>query len=200
MKKLVLLFAVAALSFAPADTQLTADERKAAVAKLTQTQDHMLKVMKGLSPAQLNYKADPNSWSVAECAEHIAISESLIWGMVDGALKQPADASKRGEVKMKDDQLFNMITDRSNKIKTQEVFEPKNKFASVEGSVKEFKEKRTAHIEYVNTTKDDLRDRYAQLKFGTIDAYQAILFMAGHTERHVKQMEEVVASAGFPKK
>ncbi|HWA33619.1 MAG TPA: hypothetical protein VG737_05795, partial [Cyclobacteriaceae bacterium] len=111
-----------------------------------------------------------------------------------------ADASKRGEVKMKDDQLFNMITDRSNKVKTQEVFEPKNKFASVDGSIKEFKEKRAAHINYVKTTKDDLRDRYAQLKFGTIDAYQAILFMAGHTERHVKQMEEVIASAGFPKK
>jgi len=200
MKKLVFLFAVAALSFAPADTELTSDERKMAVEKLTQTQDHMLKVMKGLSPAQLNYKADPNSWSVAECAEHIAISESLIWGMVDGALKQPADPSKRGEVKMKDDQIFNMITDRSSKIKTQEPFEPKNKFTSAEGSIKEFKEKRAAHINYVKTTKDDLRDRYAQLKFGTIDAYQAILFMAGHTERHVKQMEEVIASAGFPKK
>jgi hypothetical protein len=200
MKKLVFLFAVAALAFTPADTELTSDERKMAVDKLTQTQDHMLKVMKGLSPAQLNYKADANSWSVAECAEHIAISESLIWGMVDGALKQPADASKRGEVKMKDDQLFNMITDRSSKIKTQEPFEPKNKFTSADGSIKEFKEKRAAHINYVKTTKDDLRDRYATLKFGTIDAYQAILFMAGHTERHVKQMEEVVASAGFPKK
>src|SRR3954471_17731429 len=130
MKKLVFVFALAALSFVPADTQLTADERKMAVEKLSQTQDHMMKVMKGLTPAQLNYKADATSWSVAECAEHIAISESLIWGMVEGSLKQPADASKRGDVKMKDDQIFNMITDRSSKIKTQEVFEPKNKFAS----------------------------------------------------------------------
>jgi hypothetical protein len=200
MKKLVLFLAVTVLSFAPADTSLTADERKAAVEKLTQTQDHMLKTLKGLSPAQLNYKADAGSWSIAECAEHIAISEGLIWGMVDTALKQPADPSKRGDVKMSDEQLFNMITDRSNKIKTQEVFEPKNKFASLEGSIKEFKQKRAAHIDFVKTTKEDLRDRYAALKFGTIDAYQAILFMAGHTERHVKQMEEVKANAGFPKK
>lgn len=200
MKKLVLFFGVIALSFAPADTQLTADERKAAIEKLTQTQEHMLKVLKGLSAAQLNYKADPASWSVAECAEHIAISETLVWGMVEGALKQPADASKRGDVKMKDDQIFAMISDRTNKVKTQEPLEPKNKFSSLEGSVKEFQEKRAAHMEFVKNTKEDLRDRYVQLKFGTIDAYQAILFLAGHTERHVKQMEEVIASASFPKK
>jgi len=200
MKKIVLFLAMAALSFMPADTQLTADERKAAVEKLTQTQEHMMKVLKGLTPSQLNYKADATSWSIAECAEHIAISESLIWGMVEGALKQPADASKRGDVKMKDDQIFNMISDRTNKIKTQEMFEPKNKFGSIDGTVKEFNDKRAAHIEYVKTTNDDLRDRYATLKFGTIDAYQVVLFLAGHNERHVKQMEEVMANAGFPKK
>ena len=181
-------------------SQLTADARKVAIEKLTQTQEHMLKVLKGLSAAQLNYKADPASWSVAECAEHIAISETLVWGMVEGALKQPADASKRGDVKMKDDQIFGMISDRTNKVKTQEPFEPKNKFSSLEGSVKEFRDKRAAHVEFVKNTKEDLRDRYVQLKFGTIDAYQAILFLAGHTERHVKQMEEVIASASFPKK
>ena len=201
MKKIVLLFVVFALvSFRVADSELTADERKLGVDRLTQSYDHMVKVIAGLTPAQLNYKSSATSWSVAECAEHIAITESSIWGMVEGALKQPADPSKRGEVKMTDDVLVNMMTDRSSKFKTQEMCEPKQKFGSFDGSVKEFKEKRKAHIEYIKSTKDDLRNRYAVAPFGTIDAFQAVLFLAAHSERHTKQMEEVIASAGFPKK
>lgn len=201
MKKIILFLAVITLfNFKTADTELTQDERTIAIDQLTKSQDHMMKTMKGLSPGQLNYKSSPTSWSVAECAEHLAISEGLIWGMVEGALKQPADPSKRSEVKMSDEAVVKMITDRTSKIKTQEMFEPKNKFGSLDGSLKEFKEKRQKHIEYVKATQDDLRNRYAQLPFGAIDAYQAILFLAGHSERHTKQMEEVMASAGFPKK
>ena len=201
MKKIILFLAVITLfNFKTADTELTQDERTIAIDQLTKSQDHMMKTMKGLSPVQLNYKSSPTSWSVAECAEHLAISEGLIWGMVEGALKQPADPSKRSEVKMSDEAVVKMITDRTSKIKTQEMFEPKNKFGSLDGSLKEFKEKRQKHIEYVKATQDDLRNRYAQLPFGAIDAYQAILFLAGHSERHTKQMEEVMASAGFPKK
>lgn len=201
MKKIILFLAVITLfNFKAADTELTQDERTIAIDQLTKSQDHMMKTMKGLSPVQLNYKSSPTSWSVAECAEHLAISEGLIWGMVEGALKQPADPSKRSEVKMSDEAVVKMITDRTSKIKTQEMFEPKNKFGSLDGSLKEFKEKRQKHIEYVKATQDDLRNRYAQLPFGAIDAYQAILFLAGHSERHTKQMEEVMASAGFPKK
>ena len=201
MKKIILFLAVITLfNFKTADTELTQDERTIAIDQLTKSQDHMMKTMKGLSPGQLNYKSSPTSWSVAECAEHLAISEGLIWGMVEGALKQPADPSKRSEVKMSDEAVVKMITDRTSKIKTQEMFEPKNKFGSLDGALTEFKDKRKSHIDYVKTTKDDLRNRYAQLPFGTGDAYQVILFMAGHTERHTKQMEEVMASAGFPKK
>ena len=201
MKKLIFSLAMLALiNFKTADTILTAEERKAAIDQLAQSKEHLLKSIKGLSTAQLNFKASPTSWSVAECTEHIAISEGMIWGMVDGALKQPADASKRSEVKMSDAQIVGMITDRTNKIKTQEMFEPTGKFGSHDGAVKEFVTKRDTHIDYVKNTNDDLRNRYSQLPFGTIDAYQAIIFMAGHSERHTKQIEEVLVNASFPKK
>jgi DinB superfamily len=201
MKKLILPLAMLALiSFKTADTTLSGEERKIVIDQLTQSKEHLLKSIKGLSANQLNFKADPTSWSIAECAEHIAISEGMIWGMVDGALKQPADPSRRGEVKMSDAQIVGMITDRTTKRKTQEMFEPSNKFGSHDGAVKEFETKRNSHMEYVKTTQDDLRNRYSTLAFGTIDTYQVILFLAGHSERHTKQIEEVMANANFPKK
>ncbi len=201
MKKLILSLAVLALiSFKTADTTLSAEERKFAIDHLTQSKEHLLKSIKGLSADQLNFKASPTSWSVAECAEHIAISEGMIWGMVEGGLKQPANPDKRSEVKMSDAQIVGMITDRTNKVKTQEMFEPSNKFGSHDAAVKDFVLKRDTHLEYVKTTQDDLRNRYSTLPFGTIDTYQVILFLSSHSERHVKQIEEIMANANFPKK
>ncbi len=197
--KLVLL-TFALVSFAAPDTSLTDQERKAAIDQLTNSRNHLQEATKGLSAAQLNYKASPTSWSIAECTEHIAISESMLFGMVEGALRAPADPSKRGEVKMTDEQVLGMITDRSSKFKTQEPFEPTGKFGSHEGTLKEFITKRDAHIAYVKSTKDDLRNRYAVMPFATFDAYQAILFLSGHSERHTKQIEEVKADPNFPKK
>jgi hypothetical protein len=201
MKKLLVSLAMLTLfSFKLADASMTADERKFAAEQLTKSRELMLNTIKGLSPAQLNFKPSPESWSVAECAEHIAISEGNIWGMVDGALKPAADPSRRGEVKMSDDAVIKAITDRSHKVKTGEAFVPSGRFGSMDGILKEFNAKRKSHLDYMNTTQDDLRNHYAQTPFGVMDAYQVVLFMSGHTERHTRQMQEVMADANFPKK
>lgn len=188
-------------SFTTTDnTTISKAERKYALAKLKDTQKHLKEAIKGLSSAQLNFKATDSSWSVAQCTEHIAISENNLWGMFEGILKTTPDASKRSDVKLTDDQLWNMIIDRTNKVKTQEAFKPTGKFGSHENTVKEFNDKRDAHIDYMKKTSDDLRNRYAtQFPFGTIDAYQVIIFITAHTERHIKQIEEVKANPNFPK-
>lgn len=199
MKKIILpIVMLALLSFTVSDTKLTDSERKTATDHMIKTRDHMLKTVKGLSEAQLNFKSSAESWSVAECVEHIAISESMIFGMLQGALKTPADASKRSEVSMKDEQLTGMIVDRSKKVKTREPFEPSGKFGSHKETIKEFKTKRKEHIKYVKKTADALRNYYQQMPFGTIDAYQILLFMSAHTERHTLQIEEIMTNENFP--
>lgn len=200
MKKLFLSLSVLTLlSFTTNNTTLTDAERKFAIEQLEASKKHLLESVAGLSAAQLNFKATPESWSIAECTEHIALSESLIFGMFEGTLKQTPDPSKRVDVKMTDEKLIAMIEDRSHKVKTQEPFKPTGKFGSQEGTLKEFTTKRDEHIKYVKNTTEDLRDRYQQLPFGTIDSYQVFLFMSGHTERHIAQIEEVKLNAGYPK-
>lgn len=187
------------VSFGLLKTGITDAEREMTIKELTKSQDRLTDVVAGLSETQLNFKASAESWSVAECVEHLAISEGMLGGMLQGALQTPADASKRDSVQISDKNLLGMITSRAQKVKTNEAFEPSGKFGSFEESLKEFKDKREAHIEYVKTTSDDLRNHYGKLPFGTIDGVQIILFMSGHTERHVAQMEEVIANADFPK-
>ncbi|MEP3208944.1 MAG: DinB family protein [Maribacter sp.] len=200
MKKIILpLVALVMVSFGPLKTGITDAEREMTIKELTKSHDRLTNAIEGLSETQLNFKASAESWSVAECVEHLAISEGMLGGMLQGALKTPADASKRDSVQISDEKLLGMITSRAQKVKTNEAFEPSGKFGSFGESLKEFKDKRKAHIEYVKMTSDDLRNHYGKLPFGTIDGVQIILFMSGHTERHVAQMEEVMANADFPK-
>lgn len=200
MKKIILpIVALALLSFVSINTGLTDDERKMASDYLTQTQYRLANTVKGLSEAQLKFKASPESWSVAECIEHIAISEGMLGGMLQGALKTPANSSLRDSVSMPDKQLIGMISSREQKVKTSESFEPSGKFGTHKETLEAFAVKRREHIKYIKTTEDDLRNHYGKLPFATIDGLQIILFISGHTERHVKQIEEVMAHADFPK-
>ena len=199
MKKFgIILLALMFVGFGLNELKLTDEERSKAMDHLSQTRDNLLSIIEGLSEEQLTYKANPESWSIAECVEHIAISENNIIEMVSGAVQVTADASKRSEVTISDEQLLGMITDRSNKVKTSEAFEPSGKFGSYEETLEAFTGKRQENIDYIQNTEDDLRNHYAQLPFGTVDAYQVVLFMSGHTERHTKQIEEVMSDPGFP--
>lgn len=199
MKKLIIAFlALGLLSFNGLEVKLTDAEREMAANEMSNTRDHMMKVLDGLSEAQLNFKSSEDSWSIAECVEHLAISEEAFGGMLQAALEKPADESLRAEVKMSDEELLAIIRDRTNKVKTSEPFEPSGKFGSYMETLQAFADKREEHIKYIKTTQDDLRYHYGQLPFGTIDGFQMLLFASGHTERHVKQMEEVMAHEDFP--
>lgn len=199
IKLLLFTIAIVTMSFDHSDSSLTDEERKYALNLLKETKEDLLKKVKGLTPMQLNFKADEGSWSVAECVEHIAITENNIFGFAQTGLKGPADPSKRNEVKMTDEAVVKMISDRTNKVKTQEAFEPTGKFGSFEATISEFVTRRENNIKYIKTTSDDLRNHYNDFPFGKIDTYQTILFMAGHSKRHTDQIKEVMNNPKFPK-
>lgn len=62
-----------------------------------------------------------------------------------------------------------------------------------------FRERRTKTIDYASNTKDDLRNRVGESPVGPMDAYQWLVFIAAHSERHLAQLREVKADPGFPK-
>jgi len=191
---------LALFSFSTAETVLNNADKELAISEFNKSKKHLLRSLKGLNDAQLNFKSNPETWSIAECVEHIAISETNIFGMLQGALKTPADPSRRSEVKMKDEQIIGMMVDRSNRVKTSGAFEPSGKFGSYKETLKAFLKKRKQNIKYVKKTNDDLRNHYGQLPFGTLDGVQILLFMSAHSERHILQIEEVMSHKDFPKK
>ena len=200
MKKLFTLGCMVLLGVAAfAQTSLTKEERSKAIDHLKSTQAELLQTVKGLSEEQLNFKPDADTWSIAECVEHIAVTEVGLFEIVKGTLQTDPDPSKRAEVSMADEDLLNIIESREQKVKTRPEMEPANKFGSFEGSLNAFKEQRAANMKFVKSTEEDLRNRYFDFPFGKADAYQVMLFISAHSKRHTDQIKEVMANAAFPK-
>jgi hypothetical protein len=190
-------------SFQLTVAQISDAERKAAIDQLNSTKQTLLKSIEGLSDAQLNFKSSPDSWSIAECVEHIAISETNIFGLLQHSLQGDATPDKKSEKKLNDEQTFAVFADRSNKVKTSEAFKPSGKFGSHAATVQEFVTKRDSTILYAQTTNDDLRNHFFKFPVdavGTLDSYQILMMIAGHSKRHTLQIEEVKKSTGYPKK
>lgn len=185
-------------SFMPEKQGLNNADKELVITELTRTSKKLLKTIKGLSRAQLNFKASPESWSVAECVEHIAISENSIFGAVEKALKTPADTSKKSKSTMTDDEVVGAMLNRTNKIKTPTAFEPSGKFGGHKETVKAFITKRKENIKYAKKTKDNLRNHYGKMSFGTLDGVQLMVFIAAHSERHTLQIEEIINNENFP--
>lgn len=85
-------------SFSPTLSQVDRDK---AVAELESSENAFLDATRALSEAQWNFKLAPDRWSVAECAEHIGVTEEFaLKSATEMALKGPAELQKRELVKM----------------------------------------------------------------------------------------------------
>jgi DinB superfamily len=186
------------LSFITADPTITDEERKNAIAYFKETQKALADELKGLSETQLNWKPADSVWSAAGCVEHIAISEKNLFDWYSGIMKAPATPEKRSDVKMSDDMIKTMLTNRGFKVKTREGFFPTGMSAA--DALKLFNERRDGLVKHMSETKDDLRNHIAETPLGVVDAYQLLLFLSAHTKRHTMQIAELKAHADFPKK
>jgi hypothetical protein len=199
-----IFLAIALLLAAEGSQTLTQEERDRAVAELEGSKKAFLDATKGLSPAQWNFKSAPERWSVAECSEHIALAEGFIFGLVsEKIMKAPANPEKRDAAKGKDELIVKILQDRSYKATAPEPIDPaKHGLMTPVESVKLFQDSRAHTIEYIKTTQEDLRDHlfdHPVPAIGTLDGYQWIMLISGHTRRHTAQILEVKADASFPK-
>lgn len=184
-----------------AQSTLTPEERAIALKSLQATHDAFLQSISGLSDRQWRFKPAPDRWSIAEVSEHIAVSETMILQLVQSKIMTgPATPEKRAEVKVTDVQILTLVPDRTHKAQAPDFLKPTGRFATREETVKAFEQARKTTMDYVQVTNDDLRDHLApHPMLGMMDAYQYILLISAHSERHTKQIEEVKADPGYPK-
>src|SRR5579871_4550184 len=70
-----------------ASPKMTPEERAQAIKLLKDSEKQFLDLVENVTDAQWNYKHEPingrDRWSIAECAEHIMLSEAAIFGRVE---------------------------------------------------------------------------------------------------------------------
>jgi hypothetical protein len=197
MKKLLSLLGLSALLLTGLFAQ-TAEDRASAVAYLEKTKAGVIDAAKGLSEAQLNFAA-PEKWSVSQVLEHIASAEDMLLSLArDQVMKLPA-RTEAEDIKAIDQLILTVIPDRTQKRSAPEPLVPTNRYGSPKAAIDHFAESRGKTIAFLKDTKD-LRDHVMDSPLGKkLDAYQWVLFIAAHSERHTKQMLEVKADPNFPK-
>ena len=199
-KSSVALSLVCALFFAHAARaqDVTPAEKDKALAYLESTKKDVLDATRGLSPAQWNFKSAPDRWSVAECMEHIAAAEDYIRGLVEsGVMKAPAVPGR--DITAIDAGIIANVPERKNKVQAPEAIKPTNRFGSPQASIDHFVASRVVTETFLITT-PGLRDHAADSPTGQKwDAYEFILLIAAHSERHTNQIKEVKADPNYPK-
>lgn len=198
------LFLFSLLAFNLTAASIEKGERDQLMSHLHATRKQILDFIGPLSDAQWKFKPAPDRWSIAECAEHITETEVMLRGLILKTAKDgPIDESKRTGHQAKRAEtvktVLGTITDRSKRFTAPGEIAPKGRFATKADLIAAFEQRRAETIHYVETTPDDLRGRFFKMGPGEFDLVEMFYYLSGHSERHLLQMKEVAASAGFPK-
>jgi hypothetical protein len=148
--------------------------------------------------AQWNYKPAPDRWSVGECAAHIIAAEDYFRTNIGEALKSPPLPAQQQST-AGDAVISSMIRNRTVKFKAPGPLEPAGKVQPKADTITAFEATRAKTLEYVRTTQDALREHGSGTPPQVTSAYQMVLMLSGHTERHTAQLLEVKATPGYPK-
>jgi hypothetical protein len=178
--------------------KLTEKDREFVIKRLKASRERFVTAVAGLSEAQWKFEWAPGS-SIYSAAEHITLSEEYIFNfIINELLKTPATPEKQR--KTADEKVFwdseEGVDDPGAGLGDVDLT-----WNSIDEMMKEFESRRSGAIEFVKTTKDDLRAHFAPLgNRGEIDALQWLLVLSGHCEFHVAMINGIKAEANFPKR
>lgn len=197
-KGLIILAGVLCV-FSATCQQLTQQERELVLSMLDENSNKFLADIEKLSETQWRYKPSANQWSIAEISEHITLSDGLLLSIAQTSLKSASDDQKANGLTGKENAMIERLKDRTQKARAPEALVPSGRFATRKDLIAAFKIAREKTIMYVKYSKDPLKNHIASHPlFGELTAYQWLVMIPAHANRHVAQLEEVMTSKEFP--
>jgi hypothetical protein len=177
---------------------MSKEDREHLLVHMEMTAQMVAEQVRGLSPAQLEYKASPDRWSIREVVSHLAVAEPDYWRDLQKALKAPPDMTGKKSSATDADIMWYGI-DRVVHTKTGGGHEKVDTYKDLGTALGKFQALRATMINYIKTTDDDMRAH----RFGdreAIDCWQWMLEISTHAERHIQQIREVKNDPGFPRR
>ena len=198
---LVVVLAVGPTAFAQSLSQA---DRESAIKYLESTRQGVIDATQGLSEDQWNFDPGTGAWPIAVELEHIASAEDLyfLWATKIVVKAPPRPAGD--DVKAIDQMILAQAKVPTDKASGRDVPAPSGGgFESPEAALNHFLDARDQTIQFLKELKEgnNLRAHAIDSPLGKKkwDAYEWILFMASHTDQHIKQILELRADPSFPK-
>ncbi len=184
------------------DARMTAEERTKVTKWLAESRTEFLTAIDGLTAEQWKWKPALDRWSVGETAEHIVLAESSLFGNARKAMSSPPNPEWPEQTKGKTEFIERVMAPRLGKAQAPEAIVPRGELTQAQ--VKDrFEAQRVEIVKFAENTNIALKEHTAEHPFpvfGTLNAYQWLIYVPLHTMRHDKQIAEVKATAGYPTK
>jgi hypothetical protein len=182
-----------------ASPELTADERREALARHDQLDHNYLAVIGGLSDAQWTFQPAPDRWSIQHVAEHIVLVEARVQRGVEKRMTGEPDLQWAENAGLFNDAAQNALLDRSVRIPAPDVLAPHNAW-TIEETSRRFQEARAVSREMLQ--RPGLALKAHSFAAGPHPGYNChgwLLLLTLHHQRHLLQMAEVKAHPAFPR-
>jgi hypothetical protein len=157
-----------------------------------------LAVMHGLAPAQWDFGAEAQAWTLAEIAEHLALVEGSILRSIERLLAQPATPERRAEVRVDYEAILRRVPDRTVRVEAPERVRPSGKYPDGPSALAAFADQREAALRLLGQGHALHHYFGSHPTLGPLDAAQLLVFLVAHAERHLAQVAGIKASPGFP--
>ena len=190
----VVLIALLSLTLAP-QAQISALDRQRLAAHMEMTASWLADEVSKLSQAQVEFRRAPGSWSILEVLDHLVVVGPIYWQDLQKGVagKPPALPLTSRDV---DILWYGIDRGRPETALTSE--NPKGGVRDVRAGLEAYRANHARLLQYVKTTKDDLRNRVVERQ--GCDAYQWALLISTHEQRHILQIREIKADPKFPAK
>lgn len=196
---LVAALIICLLAFPSFAGQMSVQDREHLLVHFEMTTQMVAEQVRGLSRAQLEYKASPDRWSIREVVSHLAVAEPDYWHGVQKSVNAAPDMDHKKSVNTDADIMWYGI-DRVVHTKTGGGHEKVDTYKDLNEALGKFQVLRATMIEYIKTTNDDLRAHSVGDGAEVIDCWQWMLEISTHSERHIQQIREIKNDPNFPKK
>ncbi len=176
-------------------------EREFLLLYLAQSRERLLDIVEGLNKEQQRFRPAADRWSVADCVEHVFMAEKGVLKKVQEVLVSPLQPEIRAQASMADDAVLARVSNRTPRCASPPDLHPRRRWTDFGELLRRFETARERSLRFAAVTRAELRSySFTHPKFGELDCYQWLLFLAAHAERHARQAEEVIADPNFPRR
>jgi hypothetical protein len=180
---------------------MSGEERVQVIHWLSASREAFLGAIARVSATQWRWKPSPDRWCIGETAEHVVLAEALMFGAVQGAVADRPNPDWLAQTAGKTDLLVRVMpSSRHGKARAPDPTWPRQQLTRAQ-VVERFLDERERINRFAAETEHPVKAHtrvHPFPVFGTLNAYQWLVYIPLHTLRHAEQIAAVHALSDCP--